>query len=78
MRLLVCTSSHFALQLGLTTTQEKQQKQVTKKFSHVGTKLDGNVTTTLSHHPYILCHFANYVFVHMHLAYSYVNNVLSF
>ena len=40
-----------------------------KKFSegkqvHVGmeaskpTKLDGNDTTTLSHHPYILCHFA--------------------
>ena len=22
------------------------------------TKLDGNDTTTLSHHPYILCHFA--------------------
>ena len=24
------------------------------------TKLDGNDTTTLSHHPYILCHFVNY------------------
>ena len=24
------------------------------------TKLDGNDTTTLSHHSYILCHFANY------------------
>jgi len=22
------------------------------------TKLDGNDTTTLSHHPYVLCHFA--------------------
>ena len=44
--------------------------QVTKTFSelkvHIGmehqepTKLDGNDTTTISHHPYILCHFANY------------------
>ena len=24
-------------------------------------KEDGNDTTTHSHHPYILCHFANYV-----------------
>ena len=24
------------------------------------TKLDRNDTTTISHHPYILCHFANY------------------
>ena len=40
--------------------------KVTKKFSkwkqaHVGmepTKVDGNDTTTLSHHPYFLCHFA--------------------
>ena len=31
-------------------------------------------TTTLSHHPYILCHFANYAHhktLYMHLAYSY-------
>ena len=27
------------------------------------TKVDGNDTTILSHHPYILCHFANYAFV---------------
>ena len=43
-----------------------------KKFSkgkqaHVGmerskpTEQDGNNTTTHTHHPYILCHFANYV-----------------
>ena len=34
--------------------------------------LDGNDTTTLSHHPYILCHFANYTHhknLYMHLAY---------
>ena len=27
---------------------------------HKPTKLDGNDTTILSHHPYILCHFVNY------------------
>ena len=33
-------------------------------------KEDGNDTTTLSHHPYILCHFANYGLccVHMRVA----------
>ena len=34
------------------------------------TKLDGNDTTILSHHPYILCHFANYAHhktLHMHI-----------
>ena len=33
-----------------------------------------NDNTTLSHHPYILCHFANYAHhktLYMHLAYSY-------
>ena len=41
------------------------------------TKLDGNDTTTLPHHPYILCHFANYAphkTLYMHIAYSYVLN----
>ena len=31
-------------------------------------------TTTLSYHPYVLCHFANYAHhktLYMHLAYSY-------
>ena len=34
-------------------------------------KLDGNDTTTILHHPYVLCHFANYAHLksfHMHLA----------
>ena len=59
----------------------KAQKQVTKSFLNENkhmkgwnpqkpTKLDGNDTTTLSRHPYILCHFANlhnaikFVFIH--------------
>ena len=29
-------------------------------FPQNPTKLDGSDTTILSHHPYILCHFANY------------------
>ena len=46
------------------------------------TKLDGN-DTTLSHHPYILCHFANcahHKTLNMHLACSYalMNKVVSF
>ena len=54
-------------------TQLIHNKQVAKKFSkwkpaHVGmepqkTKLDGNDITTLSHQPYILCHFATDCFV---------------
>ena len=50
---------------------QKSNKNKSKKFSevkqaHVGveaskpTKLDGNDTTTSTHHPHILCHFANY------------------
>jgi len=38
---------------------------------------DGNNITTLSHHPYILCHFANYAHhktLYMHFAYSYSLN----
>ena len=41
------------------------------------TKLDGNDTTTISHHPYIVCHFANYAHqktLYMHLAYSHPLN----
>ena len=41
------------------------------------TKLDGNDTTTSTHHPYILCDFANYAHrktLYMHLAYSYALN----
>ena len=41
------------------------------------TKLDRNDITTLSHHLYILCHFANYAqhkTLYMHLAYSYALN----
>ena len=48
----------------------KSQKKFSKwKQVHVGqkrskpAKQDGNDTTTHSHHPYILCHFANCVFV---------------
>ena len=40
-------------------------------------KQDGNDTTTHSHHPYILCHFANYApkkTFCMHLAYSHPLN----
>ena len=36
-----------------------------------------NDTTTLSHHPYILCHFVSYAHhktLYMHLAYSYALN----
>ena len=65
--------------------KKTQQEQVTKKFSkgkqvYVGrcnppkpAKQDANDTTTHSHHPYILCHFANYApkkTFYMHLAYS--------
>ena len=47
------------------------------------TKLDGNGTTTSTHHPYILCHFAYYAHhktLYMSLAYSYalMNKILSF
>ena len=46
--------------------------QVTKSFPNENKRMlgwnpqkpanhDGNNTTTHSHHPYILCHFANYV-----------------
>ena len=63
-------------------TKKKKQKQVIKSFlkenkcmqgwkTQKSTKLDGSDTTTLSHHPYILCHFVNYAHhttLHMHLA----------
>ena len=46
------------------------------------TKLDGNDTTTLLRHPYILCHFANYAdhkILYMHLVYlpDCMNKVVS-
>ena len=64
-------SSFLLFLINNNNNNKKQQEQVTKKFSerkqaHVGmepskpAKQDGNNTTTLSHHPYILCHFANY------------------
>ena len=60
-----------SLLLFLTVNTKKATKTSHKKFSegkpmHVGwkpekpTKLDGKYTTTLSHHLYILCHFADY------------------
>ena len=42
----------FPLGMRLCSNKTNQNKKPTK--------LDGNDTTILSHHPYILCHFANY------------------
>ena len=60
--------------------KKKQQKQVTKRKTSTFGKKDGGIndTTTLSHHPCILCHFANYMHttnsLHAYLAYSYALN----
>jgi len=81
--------SHLSsLLLFLNNNTKIVTEQVTKKFFFRKTsacrdgtlKLDGNDTTTLSHHPFILCNIANcahHKTLYMHLAYSHAFNVQS-
>ena len=59
--------SLFALNI----PRKKQQKQVSKKLNEIKpTGRDGTDTTILSHHPYILCHFAYYTHKTLHMLIS--------
>ena len=71
MHLPLGLPSHLSSLLPFLNDSKKMATETSHKKSfssgkqvHVGmepSRIDGNDTTTLLHHPYIMCHFANYL-----------------